>query len=133
MPRSLALITLIAPNFDEAIAWFTEALGFTLEADIPLPDHKRWVVLAPDKGAGARLLIAQPGDARQSARVGDQTGGRVGFFLHTDNFAADHAAMLAKGVRFLEAPRHESYGVVAVFEDFLGNRWDLLQPVERQE
>lgn len=96
----IALVALVVDDYDEAIRFYTEALGFRLAEDTP-----------------------------QRARVGDQTGGRVGFFLHTDDFARDHARMTAAGVTFLEEPRHEPYGSVAVFQDLYGNRWDLLQPV----
>jgi catechol 2,3-dioxygenase-like lactoylglutathione lyase family enzyme len=127
MRQSLATIALVVRNYDEAIAWFTGKLGFTLEQDIPQPG-KRWVVVAPRGGTGARLLLARADGPTQEARIGDQTGGRVFLFLETDDFDRDHAAMLAKGVRFLEEPRREAYGTVAVFEDLYGNKWDLLQP-----
>jgi catechol 2,3-dioxygenase-like lactoylglutathione lyase family enzyme len=127
MRQSLATIALLVRDYDEAIAWFTEKLGFTLEQDLPQPG-KRWVVVAPRGGTGARLLLARADGPEQQARIGDQTGGRVFLFLETDDFARDQAAMIAKGVRFLEAPRREAYGTVAVFEDLCGNRWDLLEP-----
>ena len=127
MRQSLATIALLVRDYDEAIAWFTEKLGFTLEQDLPQPG-KRWVVVAPRGGTGARLLLARADGPEQQARIGDQTGGRVFLFLETDDFARDQAAMTAKGVRFLEAPRREAYGTVAVFEDLCGNRWDLLEP-----
>ena len=94
--------------------------------DAPLGPGKRWVVVAPQR-EGARLLLARAAGEAQTARIGDQTGGRVAFFLETDDFRRDHAAMLAKGVRFLEAPREEAYGTVAVFEDLYGNKWDLIE------
>lgn len=125
--QRLALISLLVRDYDEAIAWFTGKLGFTLEEDTSQPG-KRWVVVAPPGGQGARLLLARADGPAQQARIGDQTGGRVGFFLETDDFARDHAAMTGKGVRFLEPPRHEPYGIVAVFEDLHGNKWDLIQP-----
>ena len=127
MQRRLAALTLLIPDYDEAIAWFTRTLGFALIADVPLGAGKRWVVVSPGAG-GAELVLAQPGDARQRARIGDQGGGRVMLFLHTDGFWRDHAAMRAKGVRFVEEPREETYGTVAVFEDAWGNRWDLIEP-----
>jgi catechol 2,3-dioxygenase-like lactoylglutathione lyase family enzyme len=126
MSQSIGYITLLISDYDEAIAYFTEALGFNLIEDTPLGDGKRWILVGPE-GGGARLVLAQPGDEREGARVGDQTGGRVFLFLHTDDFWSDHARLSAKGVRFLEAPRDEPYGWVAVFEDRWGNRWDLLQ------
>jgi catechol 2,3-dioxygenase-like lactoylglutathione lyase family enzyme len=127
MRQSLATIALVIRDYDEAIAWFTEKLGFTLEQDVSQPG-KRWVVVAPRGNAGARLLLARADGPAQEARIGDQTGGRVFLFLETDDFDRDHAAMVAKGVRFLEEPRREAYGTVAVFEDLYGNKWDLLQP-----
>ncbi|MEU7059553.1 VOC family protein [Streptomyces sp. NPDC046197] len=128
--RRIALVTLVVDDYDEAIRFYTDALGFRLTEDAPRPDGSRWVVVAPgDPDApGTALLLARAKGEAQSDRVGDQTGGRVGFFLHTDDFARDHARMRAAGVTFLEEPRHEPYGTVAVFEDLYGNRWDLLQP-----
>lgn len=128
MRQSLALVTLVVRDYDEAIAWYTQTLGFELREDTPLGGGKRWVTVAPRGGDGTALLLAQAADERQRERVGDATGGRVAFFLHTDDFARDHAAMQARGVRFTEAPRREAYGTVAVFEDLYGNRWDLLEP-----
>jgi catechol 2,3-dioxygenase-like lactoylglutathione lyase family enzyme len=127
MRQSLATVALVVRDYDEAIAWFTSVLGFTLEQDIVQPG-KRWVVVAPNNASGARLLLARADRPEQKARIGDQTGGRVFLFLETDDFARDHAAMTATGVRFLEAPRRETYGTVAVFEDLYGNKWDLLEP-----
>ncbi|MFF9125407.1 VOC family protein [Streptomyces sp. NPDC014889] len=126
--RRIALITLVVDDYDEAIRFYTGALGFRLAEDAPRPDGSRWVVVEPGDGTGTALLLARAGTGLQRARVGDQTGGRVGFFLHTDDFARDHARMRAAGVTFLEEPRQEPYGRVAVFEDLYGNRWDLLQP-----
>ncbi|MEU8993084.1 VOC family protein [Streptomyces sp. NPDC048558] len=125
--RHIALVTLVVDDYDEAIRFYTDALGFRLVEDAPRPNGSRWVVVAAGEQGTALLLARAEGD-EQRARVGDQTGGRVGFFLHTDDFARDHARMLAAGVTFLEEPRHESYGSVAVFHDLYGNRWDLLQP-----
>ncbi|MFI6473256.1 VOC family protein [Streptomyces sp. NPDC050516] len=129
MPH-IALITLVVRDYDEAIKFYTRALGFELAEDTDRGDGSRWVVVRPPgTTAGAvSLLLARAKDDTQLASVGAQTGGRVGFFLHTEDFAGDHARMLAAGVRFLEEPRHEPYGSVAVFEDLYGNRWDLLQP-----
>ncbi|MFI9604128.1 VOC family protein [Streptomyces sp. NPDC004069] len=126
--RRIALITLVVDDYDEAIRFYTGALGFRLAEDAPRPDGSRWVVVEPGGGTGTALLLARARTAPQRARVGDQTGGRVGFFLHTGDFARDHARMRAAGVTFLEEPRQEPYGTVAVFEDLYGNRWDLLQP-----
>jgi catechol 2,3-dioxygenase-like lactoylglutathione lyase family enzyme len=130
MKQSIAQVTLIVPDYDDAIAWFTQALGFVIIEDVALGHGKRWVVVAPQGSSGARLVLAEPGDDQQTARVGDQTGGRVFLFLHTDDFWRDHARMKAHGVHFVEVPRKEPYGWVAVFEDNWGNRWDLLQPAE---
>ncbi|MFF7132133.1 catechol 2,3-dioxygenase-like lactoylglutathione lyase family enzyme [Streptomyces sp. SAI-126] len=127
--RRVALVTLVVDDYDEALRFYTEALGFRLVEDTPRPDGSRWVVVRPDdRESGTDLLLARAKGGAQQDRVGNQTGGRVGFFLHTDDFARDHARMLAAGVTFLEEPRHESYGSVAVFQDLYGNRWDLLQP-----
>ena len=127
MTQSLALSTLVVRDYDEAIAFYVGKLGFILTRDDDMGGGKRWVVVTPPGSQGGLLLAKAVGDV-QAARIGDQTGGRVGFFLHTDDFAADHARMTAAGVRFLEAPRQEPYATVAVFEDLYGNRWDLLQP-----
>ncbi|MFG2337773.1 VOC family protein [Streptomyces yangpuensis] len=128
MSSHIALTALVVHDYDEAIDFYTRALGFDLAEDTPRPDGSRWVVVRPPGATESALLLARAKDEAQRSRVGDQTGGRVGFFLHTDDFARDHARMTAEGVRFLEAPRHEPYGSVAVFEDLYGNRWDLLQP-----
>lgn len=125
---ALALVTLVVRDYDEAVDFYTRALGFDLVEDTDRGDGTRWVVVRPRGAHGTGLLLARAKDDVQAAAVGAQTGGRVGFFLHTDDFARDHARMTAAGVRFLEAPRHEPYGSVAVFEDLYGNRWDLLQP-----
>jgi catechol 2,3-dioxygenase-like lactoylglutathione lyase family enzyme len=127
MSNRIATIALVVRDYDEAIAFYCGKLGFALVADTPLGGGKRWVLVAPG-GNGARLLLAAADGDAQSARIGDQTGGRVGFFLETDDFARDYAAFTIAGVRFLEAPRHEPYGSVAVFEDLYGNQWDLIQP-----
>ncbi len=123
----LAAVTYVVRDYDEAIAWFTTCLGFALLEDTPLEGGKRWVRVAP-AGGGTALLLARAATAEQSAAVGRAAGGRVAFVLHTDDFARDHAAWAARGVRFVEAPRREAYGVVAVFEDLYGNRWDLVEP-----
>lgn len=128
MPAHIALTALVVRDYDEAIDFYTRALGFDLVEDTARPDSSRWVVVRPPGARESALLLARAKNEAQSARVGDQTGGRVGFFLYTDDFAGDHARMAAEGVRFLEEPRHEPYGSVAVFEDLYGNRWDLLQP-----
>lgn len=131
MPLSIATIALVVADYDEAIRFFRGGLGFALLEDTPLGGGKRWVVVQPPGAAGARLLLARADGERQRAAIGGQAGGRVGFFLETDDFARDFAAFSARGVRFLEAPRHEPYGVVAVFEDICGNKWDLIEPKRR--
>ncbi|MEU1404645.1 VOC family protein [Streptomyces sp. NPDC005728] len=131
--RRVALVTLVVDDYDEAVRFYTEALGFRVAEDEARADGSRWVVVEPGTAAdghGTGLLLARAKDEDQRARIGDQTGGRVGFFLHTDDFARDHARMAAAGVTFLEEPRHEPYGSVAVFQDLYGNRWDLLQPAD---
>ncbi|MBB1249296.1 VOC family protein [Rhizobium sp. G21] len=125
--RSLFLATLVVPDYDAAIAYYRDTLDFELSVDQPLGDGKRWVVVRPDKSEGAGLLLAQADGADQQAAIGAQTGGRVSFFLSTDDFARDHALYLGRGVTFLEEPRHEPYGTVAVFRDAFGNLWDLIQ------
>jgi catechol 2,3-dioxygenase-like lactoylglutathione lyase family enzyme len=128
MPQSLAHIALIVRDYDEAIAWFTDKLGFALVADTYQPEQdKRWVLVAPPGSAGSSLLLARAATPEQEAFIGNQAGGRVFLFLATDDFARDHAALAAKGVRFLRAPKTAGYGTVAVFEDLYGNRWDLVQ------
>ncbi len=128
MKRRIALTTLLVRDYDEAIAWYTRALGFTLLEDRAMGGGKRWVVVGPGGSDAAGLLLAQPGNDAQRARIGDQTGGRVDHFLYTDDFQRDHAAMRAQGVEFLETPRSEAYGTVAVFRDLYGTKWDLLEP-----
>jgi catechol 2,3-dioxygenase-like lactoylglutathione lyase family enzyme len=119
-------VTLVVDDYDRAIAWFTGALGFGLVEDSDLGGGKRWVVVAPH-GGGTQLVLAKAVDDSQRARVGDQTGGRVAFFLRTDDFARDFAAFTANGVTFVRPPKQEAYGKVAVFEDCCGNLWDLIE------
>ena len=126
MSRFIGMITLVVRDYDEAIAWYTEVLGFSLVNDTALSQIKRWVVVAPGSD-GARLLLAKADDDTQNSSIGNQTGGRVALFLHTDDFPVDHAKMVEAGVHFLEEPRNEPYGSVAVFEDLYGNKWDLLE------
>ncbi len=126
MALSIALVTLVVPDYDEGIAFYCGALGFQLLEDTDLGDGKRWVRVAPN-GMGTALLLARAVTDEQSASIGRQAGGRVAFFLQTEAFARDWQAMSAAGVHFVEAPRNESYGTVAVFEDPFGNRWDLIE------
>lgn len=127
MRQKIGYVTLLVREYDEAIAFFTETLGFDLVEDSALEGGKRWVLVAPPGPAGACLLLAKAATAEQAGRIGDQAGGRVFLFLHTDDFWRDWRAIKARGVRFLEDPRRESYGTVAVFVDLYGNRWDLLE------
>lgn len=126
MNRRIAQIALLVRDYDEAIAWFEGALGFVLVEDSDRGDGKRWVRIAPATDAAFCLLLAKAANPRQIEAIGDQHGGRVGFFLHTDDFARDHARLAAHGARFDGEPRHETYGTVTVFEDLYGNRWDLI-------
>jgi catechol 2,3-dioxygenase-like lactoylglutathione lyase family enzyme len=125
--RSLFLVTLVVPDYDTAIAYYRDILGFALIADSDLGEGKRWVVMRPDETSGAGLLLAKAEGDRQAQAIGNQAGGRVGFFLETDDFSRDHALYVERGVEFLELPRHEAYGTVAVFRDVFGNCWDLIE------
>jgi catechol 2,3-dioxygenase-like lactoylglutathione lyase family enzyme len=127
--QSIALVSLVVDDYDEAIRFYVDVLGFTLVEDSPVPAQgKRWVVVAPPGATGTRLLLARASDDQQRSRVGNQTGGRVFLFLYTDDFERDHARYRERGVVFVREPHDEPYGRVAVFEDLYGNRWDLLQP-----
>lgn len=130
MTLRIATVTLVVDAYDRGIAFYRDVLGLRLVNDIDMGGGKRWVVV--EGGGGARLLIAEASDDAQRAAIGKQTGGRVGFFMETDDFAADHARLAAAGVRFLEDPRHEPYGSVAVFVDPFGNKWDLIEPKAAQ-
>ncbi|WP_043696178.1 VOC family protein [Luteibacter sp. 9133] len=126
--QSLGAIAYLVRDYDEAIAFFTGALGFALIEDTPQGPDKRWVTVAPRGAEGTKLLLARAVTDEQRTHVGKQGGGRVFLFLQTDDFASDHARMTRHGVRFREEPRHEPYGTVVVFEDLYGNAWDLIQP-----
>ncbi len=128
MAERIATLALVVRDYDEAIAWYRDRLGFVLETDEDRGGGKRWVVMRPS-GGGVRLLLAKATTPEQESRIGDQTGGRVFLFLETDDLVALRARMEAEGVVFEEATREEPYGLVAVFRDLYGNRWDLLQPV----
>jgi catechol 2,3-dioxygenase-like lactoylglutathione lyase family enzyme len=128
MPQRLGLVSLVVLNYDDAIAFYVKKLGFKLVEDQILPaQQKRWVVVAPPGGNAAHLLLAQASTDAQVSRVGDQTGGRVAFFLYTDDFWRDFNAYKERGVIFIREPTVESYGTVAVFADLYGNLWDLIQ------
>jgi len=128
MSQRIALTAVLIDAYDTAIAFYVGLLGFDLCEDRRLSADKRWVVVAPPGGGGG-LLLARAANARQRAAIGQQSGGRVFLFLETDDFARDHAAYTDRGIVFVETPRHEPYGIVAVFEDPYGNRWDLIQPL----
>lgn len=129
MLQQLAHVTVVVRDYDEAIAYYTQQLGFRLLTDTPLGDGKRWVLVAPAGVAGgAALLLAKADGPAQQSQVGNQTGGRVFLFLTTDDFWADYHRLRANGVQFQETPREEVYATVAVFADLYGNLWDLLQP-----
>ena len=129
MKQYLGLTAIVVLDYDEAIAFYTQTLGFDLVEDTFLPEEdKRWVVVSPPGSGESRLLLARASSSDQASRVGNQTGGRVSFFLYTDDFWRDYEAYREKGVRFVRDPKSEKYGTVAVFEDLYGNLWDLLEP-----
>jgi catechol 2,3-dioxygenase-like lactoylglutathione lyase family enzyme len=131
MSQTIGYITLVVRDYDEAVAFFTQSLGFDLIQDAPSKDrhgrHKRWVMVAPRGSRGTAILLAKASTDEEAARIGNQTGGRVFLFLHTDDFWRDYNAITEKGVKFIREPKEEEYGTVAVFEDLYGNKWDLLQ------
>ena len=129
MSQQLAHIAMVVKDYDEAIAYYIEKLGFALVEDTDMGGGKRWVVVAPP-GSQCSLLLAKAANDEQFSRVGNQAGGRVFLFLHTDDFQRDYRAMKAQGVKFTEEPRYETYGTVVVFADLYGNKWDLIQPAE---
>ncbi|HEX3865215.1 MAG TPA: VOC family protein [Gemmatimonadaceae bacterium] len=130
MSLSLSRVALVVRDYDEAIAYFTTVLGFRLVEDTPVAPNKRWVMIGPPTGAGvvgANLVLARAATPEQESHIGNQTGGRVFLFLHTDDFDRDYAALVSRGVDFIEAPRAEVYGRVVVFRDLYGNKWDLVE------
>ncbi len=132
MKQSIGLVSLVVPEYDEAIAFYVGVLGFTLVEDSFVPEqNKRWVVVAPPGATESRLLLARASSPEQTSRIGNQTGGRVFLFLYTDDFARDYRRYADKGVRFVREPKEEIYGTVAVFRDPWGNLWDLFQPKRR--
>jgi uncharacterized glyoxalase superfamily protein PhnB len=128
MNRHIAQLALVVADYDEAIAFYTEKLHFELIEDMRLGDTKRWVVVAPSRGEGCRLLLAKAATEEQRGRIGDQTGGRVFLFLHTDDVRRDHTDLLLQGVRIVRPPTEEAWGTVLVFADLYGNLWDLIEP-----
>ena len=137
MLQTIAHITLVVRDYDEAIAFFTETLSFDLIEDAPSKDrqgrHKRWVLVAPRGARASQILLAKASNQEEASRIGNQTGGRVFLFLHTDDFWRDYNTMRDKGVKFIREPRQDEYGTVAVFEDLYGNQWDLLQPRRNED
>ena len=129
MKQSLGCVAIVVRDYDEAIAYYVGVLGFTLSEDTLVEaQNKRWVVVSPPGATESRLLLARAATGEQQSRIGNQTGGRVFLFLHTDDFWRDYRDYQSKGVFFLRQPREETYGTVAVFQDLYGNLWDLLQP-----
>lgn len=131
MEQQIAHMALVVADYDEAIAFYTQKLHFRLIEDTRLSDTKRWVMVAPPGHSTTCLLLAKAATPEQQSRIGNQTGGRVFLFLHTDDFWRDHARMTNDGIRFVRPPAEEDYGIVAVFEDLYGNLWDLIQPIKQ--
>ena len=126
MATTLGMIAIVIPDYDEAIAHYVDDLGFTLIEDTSLSPEKRWVVIAPSS-SGAQILLAKASNPQQEAAIGNSTGGRVGYFLYTDNFAQTYGNYLKNGIEFTESPRSEAFGQVVVFKDKYGNKWDLIE------
>ncbi|MCX6380835.1 MAG: VOC family protein [Armatimonadetes bacterium] len=127
MSQKIGYIALLVREYDEAIAFYTNCLGFRIVEDTDLGGGRRWVLVAPQNTEGTALLLAKASTPEQTEHIGNQTGGRVFLFLHTSHFWRDYATMQERGVQFMEEPRQENYGTVAVFQDLYGNRWDLLE------
>ena len=127
MPQILAHVAVVVRNYDEAIAFYTNVLGFQLLEDTDLGGGKRWVLVAPAGSSGTSVLLAQAATPEQISRIGNQTGGRVFLFLHTDDFWRDYRTLISRNVKFARDPKEEPYGTVAVFKDLYGNLWDLIQ------
>jgi catechol 2,3-dioxygenase-like lactoylglutathione lyase family enzyme len=127
MTQTLGHVALVVRDYDEALAFFTRKLNFRVVEDTRLSADKRWLLIAPPGSQGTTLLLARAATPEQASRIGNQTGGRVFLFLHTDDFWHDYREMTARKVKFTREPREEAYGTVAVFEDLYGNQWDLLQ------
>jgi len=132
MPH-LGYVTIVVSDYDHAIAYYTHVLDFVVYEDRPMGPGKRWVLIGPANHHGSAILLAQASTPDQTAHIGNQTGGRVAFFLMSNNFAHDYARMQGLGVTFLEAPRHEPYGSVVKWQDCYGNSWDLLQLIEQTQ
>jgi catechol 2,3-dioxygenase-like lactoylglutathione lyase family enzyme len=128
MMQTLAQVSLVVSDYDEAIQFYTKKLNFSLVEDTVLSESKRWVVIAPPGSSGCNLLLAKASTEEQQSRVGNQTGGRVFLFLYTDDFKRDYANMTKEGIQFVRGPIEEPYGTVVVFKDLYGNLWDFIQP-----
>lgn len=133
MPQTLGHVALVVRDYDEALAFYTKSLGFRVIEDTRLDADKRWVLVAPADSRGTSLLFARAATPEQASRIGNQTGGRVFLFLHTDDFWRDYNQLKSRNVTFVREPKEEPYGTVAVFEDLYGNKWDLLQLKNRAE
>lgn len=129
MKQQIAQIAIVVNDYDEAIRFYTQQLNFTLVEDTILSEQKRWVLVAPPGSNSCKLLLAKAANELQQSRVGNQTGGRVFLFLHTDDIGRDYKDYVAKGIKFVREPVKEPYGTVAVFQDLYGNLWDLIEPL----
>ena len=129
MKRTIAHVSLVVRDYDEAIRFYVDKLNFRLVEDTPLSESKRWVLLSPGSSDSCQLLLARAANDEQTNRIGNQTGGRVFLFLHTDDFWSDYNDMVGKGIEFVREPVNELYGTVAVFKDLYGNLWDLIEPI----
>lgn len=133
MIQKLASITIVVKDYDDAINFFTRQLNFTLIEDTALTSEKRWVLVAPPGNSSCNILLAKAANEKQTAAIGNQTGGRVAFFLHTDNFWQDYETLVNNNVHFVRSPQQQEYGTVAVFEDLYGNLWDLIEPAAEEK
>lgn len=133
MKQKIAQVALVVADYDEAIEFYTQKLNFRLIENTKITEDKRWVVIAPQGATECCLLLAKAANPEQLTRVGNQTGGRVGFFLFTDDFWRDYNNMLAQNINFVRAPKEEAHGIVAVFEDLYGNLWDLIEPSSKNK
>lgn len=130
MAQHITQLALVVDDYDRAIAWYTEKLGFTVVEDTVLSDSKRWVLIAPKGSTGCRVLLARAASPEQTKAIGNQTGGRVFLFLHTDDFKGDYANLKAHHVEFVRVAEQQPWGMVAVFRDLYGNLWDLVEPTK---
>ena len=133
MKQNLTHITIVVDDYDKAIEFYTKKLHFTLIEDTVLSDIKRWVLVRPKGANECSLLLAKGANAEQKSRIGNQTGGRVFLFLHTDNFKRDYQNLIDNNIKIVREPSFENYGTVAVFEDLYGNLWDLIEPTKSEE